>query len=46
MDLFFYQSSNGEWDVDFITNQPDMPAILNDYIKEAVEAAIAKFNKI
>ena len=33
MDLFFYQSSNGEWHVDISTNQAEMPAILNDYIK-------------
>lgn len=46
MELFFYQSSNWDWHVDFSTNQAEMPAILNDYIKVAVQGAIDKFNKI
>ena len=46
MDLFFYQSSNGERHVDIYTNQAESPAILNDYIKDAVRGAIDKFNKI
>ena len=46
MDLYFYQSSNGEWQVEISTNQAEMPAILNDYIKDAVRAAVEKFNKI
>lgn len=46
MDLFFYQSSNGEWHVLISTKQAEMPAILNDYIKDAVKRAIVKFNKI
>ena len=46
MNLFFHQSSNGEWHVEISTNQAEMPAILNDYIKDAVKGAIDKFNKI
>ena len=46
MDLFFYQSSNGDWHVDFSTYQAEMPAILNYYIKDAVREAIDKYNNI
>lgn len=46
MDLFFYQSSNGGWHVEISTNQVMMPALLNEYIKIAVKAAMDKFNKI
>ena len=46
MELFFFQISNGDWDVSIYTAQAEMPAVLNDYIKDAVRDAIDKFNKI
>ena len=46
MNLFFFQSENGDWHVDISTYQSLMPAVLNDYIKDAVLDAMDKFNKI
>ena len=39
-------SVKNESAADISTNQAEMPAILNDYIKDAVKGAIDKFNKI
>jgi hypothetical protein len=46
MELHFFKLENGSWDVLIETPQANMPAILNDYIKDAVREAIDKFNKI
>lgn len=45
MELCFYQFKDGSWGVGFATTQAEMPAILNDYIKDAVKDAVGKFNK-
>ena len=46
MELFFHQLKDGSWGVGFATVQANMPAILNDMIKDAVKEAVGKFNKM
>ena len=45
MELYFHQFKDGSWCVGFDTTQGEMPAILNDMIKDAVKEAVGKFNK-
>ena len=45
MGLYFYKSNNGSWGVSFSTSQSEMPAILEQMIKDAVKVAVGKFNK-
>ena len=45
MELFFHQFKDGSWGVGFNTTQAEMPAILNDMIKDAVKEVMGKFNK-
>ena len=45
MELYFHQFKDGSWGVGIDTTQAEMPALLNDYIKDAVKAAVEKFNK-
>lgn len=44
MELYFY-SNGGSWYVDIDTTQGDMPAMLSDMVRDAIEEAINKFER-
>ena len=46
MELTFYQFKDGSWGVSFDTIQAEMPALLNQYVKDAIKDAVGKFNQL
>jgi hypothetical protein len=46
MELYFHQFQDGSWGVGYDTTQGNIPCILEDYIKDAIKAATAKFNLV
>ena len=46
MELFFHQFKDGEWGVGFETTQGETPALLQQYVKDAIKEAVGKFNKL
>ena len=45
MELYFHQFKDGAWGVGFQTDQVEMPAILEQAVKNAVKDAVGKFNE-
>ena len=44
MELYFY-SADGGWYVDIDTTQGEIPAMLNDMVKDAIKDAVNKFER-
>ena len=45
MELTFYKN-NGYWSVMIDTTQGEIPAMLNDSVKDAIRKALDKFNRV